>query len=461
VILAQALCLSVGLWMQWQFARSAAGTAAIEHSMEGLEATVRLAARELQDVDPARIRTDATGLAAVRERLTTLCPPGCRIAVLDAGWRPIVEAVSSTATDDLPLPVDQVVAWRPLIGSPSAGAGRGEIEVAGSPQIAVTRRLAGKGGHVLAYRGRAGVVAVADRLLSSLPVISLLTLLWTSALLGVAAFMLLARFYDMVERQRRRSAAEAARQRQKLIRTRDAIIFALAKLADSRDPETGDHLERIAVYSTMLAAALRRHPKYQDIISPGFVQLIGISSALHDIGKVGIEDKILRKPARLSAEERKRMQSHTDIGGACLREIELRLGSSNFLQMAREIAFAHHEQWDGQGYPKGLKGSEVPLPARIVAIADVYDALSSRRVYKDPKAHEECVRIIREESGRKFDPQIVEVWLTVTDRFAEIAQRYADESKRESSADEEESHVLAGTAMAARVLVPSGGAAVI
>jgi putative two-component system response regulator len=240
--------------------------------------------------------------------------------------------------------------------------------------------------------------------------------------------MALARFYDDVEGERKRAAAEAARQRQKLIRTRDAIIFGLAKLADSRDPETGDHLERIAVYSTTLAAALRRNPKYRERITPGFIQLIGISSALHDIGKVGIEDRILRKPGPLTAQERQRMQSHTNIGGACLREIELRLGSSNFLQMAREIAYAHHEHWDGKGYPSGIRDTHIPLAARIVAIADVYDALSSRRVYKDAQPHEECVRIIKEDAGRKFDPELIEVWLTVADRFGEIARQYADEN---------------------------------
>jgi response regulator RpfG family c-di-GMP phosphodiesterase len=250
--------------------------------------------------------------------------------------------------------------------------------------------------------------------------------------------MLLARFHDQAEKERARSLAEGMRQRQDLIRTRDAVVFGLAKLADSRDPETGDHLERISVYSTMLATVLRQHPRYNKQVTPAFVRLIGISSALHDIGKVGVEDEILRKPGALTSGERVRMQAHPLIGGDCLREIEQRLGSSNFLQMAREIALAHHERWDGSGYPHGLRGEEIPLAARIVAIADVYDALSSRRVYKDPRAHDECVEIIRNAAGTQFDPDLVDAWLTIAPKFAEVSQRYcAFEAARSGHTAEE------------------------
>ena len=212
------------------------------------------------------------------------------------------------------------------------------------------------------------------------------------------------------------------------MRTRDAVIFGLAQLADSRDPETGDHLERISIYSTRLASALRRHPQFDTRVTPAFVRLIGISSALHDIGKVGIEDQILRKAGKLTADEVTRMQHHAAIGGECLQEIEQRLGRSNFLQMAREIAFAHHERWDGTGYPKGLAGEEIPLSARIAAIVDVYDALSSKRVYKPRIPHEECVTIIRGQAGMHFDPDLVNVWLTIEPRFREIAAQYAEVS---------------------------------
>ena len=129
-----------------------------------------------------------------------------------------------------------------------------------------------------------------------------------------------------------------------LLRTRDAVIFGLARLAESRDPETGDHLERVALYATRLASALRRDPRYRGQLTSSFVKLIGISSALHDIGKVGVEDSILLKPGELEEAERRMMQLHAEIGGKCVCEIESRLGRSNFLQMAREIAFCHHER---------------------------------------------------------------------------------------------------------------------
>jgi HD-GYP domain-containing protein (c-di-GMP phosphodiesterase class II) len=219
------------------------------------------------------------------------------------------------------------------------------------------------------------------------------------------------------------------------------MIFGLAKLTESRDPDTGNHLERIARYSTRLAEALRRRPGYAERISPAFVRLIGISSALHDIGKVGISDSILLKPGTLDPEERSAMERHAVIGGQCLREIELKLGSSNYLEMAREIAFHHHERWDGKGYPDGLQGKEIPLAARIVAIADVYDALSTRRVYKEAFPHQECVEIISEQAGGQFDPALVEVFLRIQEEYEEIALRYADATWariRKRTAEEEE-----------------------
>ena len=155
--------------------------------------------------------------------------------------------------------------------------------------------------------------------------------------------------------------------------------------------------------------------------------MLGISSVLHDIGKVGLEDTVLLKPGRLTDAERKQMQQHTLVAGDCLKEIELRLGASNFLQTAREIALHHHERWDGTGYPTGLAGEAIPLAARIVSIADVYDALRSKRVYKHSFPHEECVQAIRDGAGTQFDPELVEVFLEIETEFAAIARRFANE----------------------------------
>jgi putative two-component system response regulator len=253
------------------------------------------------------------------------------------------------------------------------------------------------------------------------------TFLWTTALLTITTYLVLRRSDDNLARERAQSAVARLRQTQLLTRTRDAVIFALAKLAGFRDHETGGHLERISDYASMLAAALRHHPRYRAQVTPGFVRLIGLSAVLHDIGKVGIEDSVLRKVGPLTAEERRRMQRHTVLAAECLNEIAQRLGKSNFLHLAADIALSHHEHWDGGGYPHGLRGEAIPLAARIVAIADVYDALSMPRVYKPQFPHAECVATIRAGAGRQFDPELVQVWLTLEPKFWAIAERHLRE----------------------------------
>jgi len=257
--------------------------------------------------------------------------------------------------------------------------------------------------------------------------------LWIAALQAAIAYLILSRLRTEASRKQMVADGESLRRQNDLIRTRNAIIFGLAKLAESRDPETGNHLERIALYSTRLAVALRRHPRYGGRISSTFVKLIGISSALHDIGKVGVRDSVLLKGGALDKSEREAIELHAEIGAKCLMDIELRLGSSNFLQLAREIAFAHHERWDGTGYPRGLAGEDIPLSARIVAVCDVYDALASRRVYKDGLPHEECVGIIRAGAGTQFDPVVVEVFLEIQSELGDITRRCTDPADRQES----------------------------
>jgi response regulator RpfG family c-di-GMP phosphodiesterase len=256
-----------------------------------------------------------------------------------------------------------------------------------------------------------------------------MALVWIAALQIVVAYLVLMRDRDEAARKDQKAERISLQQYNELLRTRDAVIFGLAKLTESRDPDTGNHLERIAIYSTRLASALRRNPRYGSQISPAFVKLIGISSALHDIGKVGVCDAVLLKPGKFEGDDRFRMERHAEIGGKCVREIESRLGRSNFLHMAREIAFCHHEHWDGKGYPKGLAGEEIPLSARIVAIADAYDAMASKRIYKEAYTHEKCVEIICEESGKQFDPVLVEVFLKLESEFREIARNCRDASE--------------------------------
>ena len=252
-----------------------------------------------------------------------------------------------------------------------------------------------------------------------------LAFLWIAGLQAGVAWLVMSRMHGEQERLHTQSQEESLLRAREVLRTRDAVIFGLAKLAESRDPETGHHLERIALYSTRLATAMRRHPKFRSVVTRSFVNSIGISSALHDIGKVGVEDAVLLKPGPLTAEEYRRIQQHTVLGGECIRQIQRRVGDPMFLELSREIALHHHERWDGEGYPQGLAGEEIPLAARIVAVADVYDALSVRRVYKDAYSHEVCVEKIRKEAGQQFDPDIVDVFVSIHPQFEEIASRFA------------------------------------
>ncbi|QDT33717.1 HD-GYP domain-containing protein [Thalassoglobus polymorphus] len=252
--------------------------------------------------------------------------------------------------------------------------------------------------------------------------------IWLTGIQFCVNWMVISKVYSAVDNRIQKHREDSLVAVNELVRTRDAIIFGLAKLAESRDPETGQHLERISMYSVRLATAMRKHPKFSEIVNSEFVRMIGISSVLHDIGKVGVEDAILLKPDTLSEKEREKIRLHAELGSDCIHQIECRLGNSDFLSMARDIALYHHERWDGQGYPYGLAEKEIPLAARIVAVADVYDALASQRVYKDAVPHVDCVVEIEANAHKQFDADIVDVFLSIHEQFADIAERFQDAS---------------------------------
>lgn len=207
---------------------------------------------------------------------------------------------------------------------------------------------------------------------------------------------------------------------EEIVATRDVVVFALAKLAESRDPETGEHLERMRKYTMILTNYLAENGPYQDQIDQRFLDDIYRASPLHDIGKVGVPDAILAKPGRLTKEEFEIMKEHCRIGADSLKEVVKQNVCGNFLKMAVDVTRHHHEWFNGKGYPDGLSGQDIPLSARIVALADVYDAVTSVRVYKPAFSPEEAKTMIDEENGTHFDPVIVDAFHATEEEFLDV-----------------------------------------
>jgi putative two-component system response regulator len=220
---------------------------------------------------------------------------------------------------------------------------------------------------------------------------------------------------------------------QELALTQEVTIYSLTSLAETRDPETGGHILRTQRYVKAFARKLKEVPVYQGLLNDTTIDLLYKSAPLHDIGKVGIEDRILLKPGNLTDREFEKMKYHTTYGRDALQVAEEKLGDNSFMRYAREIAYTHHEKWDGSGYPDGLAGDFIPVSGQIMAIADMYDALISKRVYKQPFSHRKAVSIIRESKGTHFDPAMIDIFLSVEEEFRQIAIVFADfEEERES-----------------------------
>jgi len=205
-----------------------------------------------------------------------------------------------------------------------------------------------------------------------------------------------------------------------------STIFAMAKLAESRDPETGEHLLRIREYVKTICNQLSLHPKYSTIIDDNYIENTCAASPLHDIGKVGIPDSILLKPGKLTVEEFSDMKTHTSIGAETLREVNRLHSGNDFVRIGIEIAESHHEKWDGTGYPYGLSGENIPLVGRILALPDVYDALTSSRCYKEAFSHDRSFEIIKDGRGKHFAPDVVDAFVYAEKDFVRIREHYLD-----------------------------------
>lgn len=238
---------------------------------------------------------------------------------------------------------------------------------------------------------------------------------------------------------------EIAKRTCEILAIQDVTILAMASLAETRDLETGNHIRRTQHYVKALAQQLKTHPNFGYFLSEIMIETLFKSAPLHDIGKVGIPDRILLKPGKLTPDEFEIMKNHTTLGRDAIKHAEKELGVQvEFLRIAKEIAYNHQEKWDGSGYPTGVSGNDIPISARLMALADVYDALISRRVYKEPMSHEMAVKIIIEGRGKHFDPDIVDAFLVIQDVFQSIAERFSD-SDADISAKEQQLKLLQNT----------------
>jgi putative two-component system response regulator len=235
------------------------------------------------------------------------------------------------------------------------------------------------------------------------------------------------RVHDFLRDQNQFLETEIELRTREIVALQDVTIHTMASLAETRDSETGNHIRRTAHYVKTLAEKLRDHPRFAAFLTDKTIELLFKSAPLHDIGKVGIPDRILLKPGRFEPHEMEIMKTHTTLGRDAILAAERELGIEvDFLKYAKEIAYGHQEKWDGSGYPEGLAGDAIPISARLMAVADVYDALISRRVYKEGMSHEAAVAIISAGRGQHFDPDMVDAFMALQTDFIAIAKRYAD-----------------------------------
>lgn len=213
---------------------------------------------------------------------------------------------------------------------------------------------------------------------------------------------------------------------QQLELTQEITIESMGTLAEYRDPETGGHIKRTKNYIKLLAEKLKTHPRFSSFLTSDTIERLYKSAPLHDIGKVGVSDQILLKSGKLTDEEFEKMKQHTIYGRDALNLADKKLGGDSFLHLALEMAESHQEKWDGSGYPNGWSGDQIPISGRLMAVADVYDALISKRIYKGPFAHSKAVKIIQKEKGRHFDPDVVDAFMELSEEFRNIAIEYAD-----------------------------------
>ena len=273
-------------------------------------------------------------------------------------------------------------------------------------------------GNKFRHRDTATIIMVLIILVTGISIMSIFQLHIGYVTVGISACICYVYYNDLIQQDTR---AELVDKQQKISEIQTQIISRLANLIESRDTETGEHVARTSAYVRTLAEDTKNAGLYTNIIDENYINLLTELSPLHDVGKILISDKILRKPGKLTPEEFNEIKKHTINGGQIVRQILGDISDEEHVNFAIDIATFHHERWDGDGYPQGLKGNQIPLSARIMAIADVFDALVSKRCYKDSIPVEEAFKIIEEESGTHFDPILVEVFLENKEKYINIS----------------------------------------
>jgi HD-GYP domain-containing protein (c-di-GMP phosphodiesterase class II) len=311
------------------------------------------------------------------------------------------------------IALGDVESIRPRTATSGELSGKSALALICVPELGVT---------VLFHQPTETLALAGDRITSGLLAWSLVGGAGVIVLSVMGCIFLVSRYDSFHEQASTKLDHEVRRRTRQSLSIRNGLIFGLAKLAEERDNDTGKHLERIARYCTILAVRLR---KSNPEIDAAWIERLALASSMHDIGKVGIPDGILLKQGPLTPEERVVMEKHTVIGAETLRQIRDRVGGDDLLTVAMQVTRHHHERWDGTGYPDKIEGHQIPLAARIIAIADVYDAITSKRVYKPAMSHEEAVEIIRSGAGKQYDPELVEIFMSVAGQFREACETLA------------------------------------
>lgn len=461
LLVGQLACLSLGAlvasrWLTARFSASVQQAAVAQGRSTVADLARRIADRGIDDVAPGT--TGWTRLQKLCERLNP--PHDGFVAVVHRGTGglvyPLRDPDDETRLGEFPgrSAIVSGEAVLPLIeaarrsevrtGSPAFG----EVEVGGRLYQAACLSVPRLDSVLVVYQSQAAIDASVASLVTPL-VRSGLGLLAALAFGNVLLIAIVGGRYERKFTALRDSVdREVDRRTISLTRSRNAAVFGLAKLAESRDKDAGQHLERMRTYVTILATELAKH---NSAIDHHYVANLAIASALHDIGKMGVPDGVVLKLGRLTPAERRAMQMHTVLGGECLASVERMLGDRDaFLDIGREIALAHHEQWDGSGYPHGLQGKSIPLSARIVALADVYDALTSNRVYRPAVSHEVAREWIVSNYGSQFDPEVVEAFVAREQDFAKISATVINEQRATSGDEAQAPDGVEGTAAPAR-----------